>query len=87
MMFTVETVSCVGACGLAPTMMVNDQVYPSMTPEKALANMIKTMTLCGLGKSAPLPVLSTPPLQALLNAVSVVTAASENSPYLTMVWM
>ena len=37
MMFTVETVSCLGACGLAPTMMVNDQVYPSMTPEKALA--------------------------------------------------
>ena len=37
MMFTVETVSCLGACGLAPTMMVNEQVYPSMTPEKALA--------------------------------------------------
>ena len=25
------------ACGLAPTMMVNEQVYPAMTPEKALA--------------------------------------------------
>lgn len=37
MMFTVETVSCLGACGLAPTMMVNEQVPPSMTPEKALA--------------------------------------------------
>jgi len=37
MLFTVETVSCLGACGLAPTMMVNEQVYPSMTPEKALA--------------------------------------------------
>lgn len=36
MMFTVETVSCLGACGLAPTMMVNEQVHPSMTPEKAL---------------------------------------------------
>lgn len=36
-MFTVETVSCLGACGLAPTMMVNEQVHPSMTPEKALA--------------------------------------------------
>ncbi len=35
MMFTVETVSCLGACGLAPTMMVNDDVYPRMTPEKA----------------------------------------------------
>lgn len=37
MMFTVETVSCLGACGLAPTMMVNDDVYPTMTPEKAIA--------------------------------------------------
>ena len=37
MMFTVETVSCLGACGLAPTMMVNEQVHPSMTLEKALA--------------------------------------------------
>lgn len=37
MLFTVETVSCLGACGLAPTMMVNETVHPSMTPEKALA--------------------------------------------------
>ena len=35
MMFTVETVSCLGACGLAPVCTVNDHVYPSMTPEKA----------------------------------------------------
>jgi NADH-quinone oxidoreductase subunit E len=33
--FTVETVSCLGACGLAPVMTVNDRVYPAMTPEKA----------------------------------------------------
>ena len=37
MLFTVETVSCLGACGLAPTVMVNEDVYPKMTPEKALA--------------------------------------------------
>ncbi len=37
LMFTVETVSCLGACGLAPTVMVNDQVYAAMTPEKVLA--------------------------------------------------
>lgn len=36
MMFTVETVSCLGACGLAPTMMVNEDVHPHMTPEKAV---------------------------------------------------
>jgi NADH-quinone oxidoreductase subunit E len=33
--FTVETVSCLGACGLAPVITVNDQVYPAMTPDKA----------------------------------------------------
>ena len=35
-MFTVETVSCLGACGLAPVMMVNDEVHPAMTPEKVV---------------------------------------------------
>ena len=34
LMFTVETVSCLGACGLAPAVMVNDEVHPKMTPEK-----------------------------------------------------
>lgn len=36
LLFTVETVSCIGACGLAPVITVNDKVYPSMTPEKAV---------------------------------------------------
>ena len=35
-LFTVETVSCLGACGLAPAVMVNDEVHPKMTPEKAV---------------------------------------------------
>lgn len=35
MMFTVETVSCLGACGLAPACTVNDEVHPAMSPEKA----------------------------------------------------
>lgn len=34
-LFTVETVSCLGACGLAPVCTVNDKVHASMTPEKA----------------------------------------------------
>ncbi len=34
--FTVETVSCLGACGLAPVITVNGVVHPAMTPEKAL---------------------------------------------------
>ena len=29
-MFSVETVSCLGACGLAPVMVINDKVYPKM---------------------------------------------------------
>ncbi|MCQ2017732.1 complex I 24 kDa subunit family protein [Clostridium butyricum] len=34
MMFAVETVSCLGACGLAPVCTVNDEVYPNMTKAK-----------------------------------------------------
>lgn len=34
--FTVETVSCLGACGLAPALTVNDVVHPQMTPAKAV---------------------------------------------------
>ena len=37
MLFTLETVSCLGACGLAPVMMINDEVHGQMTPEKAIA--------------------------------------------------
>ena len=33
--FTVETVSCLGACGLAPVITVNDTVHAAMTPDKA----------------------------------------------------
>jgi NADH-quinone oxidoreductase subunit E len=35
MVFTLETVSCLGACGLAPVLTVNDKVYPAMTPDSA----------------------------------------------------
>jgi NADH-quinone oxidoreductase subunit E len=33
LLFTVETVSCLGACGLAPVITVNDVVHPRVTPE------------------------------------------------------
>ena len=36
-LFTVEIVSCLGACGLAPVVVVNDEVYSKMTPEKIQA--------------------------------------------------
>jgi NADH-quinone oxidoreductase subunit E len=43
LMFTVETVSCLGACGLAPVITVNEKVYGAMTPEKVteLLNALK----------------------------------------------
>ena len=42
MMFTLETVSCLGACGLAPVLTVNDKVYPAMTPDAA-AELIREL--------------------------------------------
>ena len=32
-LFTVETVSCLGACGLAPVVVINEKVYPQMTTD------------------------------------------------------
>ncbi len=37
MLFTVETVSCLGACGLAPVVVINEDVHGQMTPESAVA--------------------------------------------------
>lgn len=34
MMFTLETVSCLGACGLAPVMVINEKVFGAVTPDK-----------------------------------------------------
>ncbi len=41
LMFTIETVSCFGACGFGPVMTVNDQVYPTMTSDKASELLVK----------------------------------------------
>ncbi|HDL60382.1 MAG TPA: NAD(P)H-dependent oxidoreductase subunit E, partial [candidate division WOR-3 bacterium] len=35
-MFTLSTARCFGACGLAPVMMINDEVYGKLTPERAV---------------------------------------------------
>jgi len=32
--FTLESVACIGACGLAPVIMVNDETHGRLTPEK-----------------------------------------------------
>lgn len=36
MLFTVEAVSCLGACGLAPVMTISDEVHGQVTPAKAV---------------------------------------------------
>jgi len=33
LLFTLETVACIGACGLAPVLMINDDTYGRLTPE------------------------------------------------------
>ena len=35
--FTLETVACLGACGLAPVMTIDGEVHSKMTPEAALS--------------------------------------------------
>ncbi|OPX43902.1 NADP-reducing hydrogenase subunit HndA [Ruminiclostridium hungatei] len=42
MLFTVETVSCLGACGLAPVITINDKVYAKMTPDMTV-EILKTL--------------------------------------------
>lgn len=37
MLFTLETVSCLGTCGLAPALVINDEVHGLLTPQSALA--------------------------------------------------
>lgn len=32
-LFSLETVSCLGACSLAPAIVINEKIYPKMTPD------------------------------------------------------
>ena len=43
LLFTVETVSCLGACGLAPVLVINEDVHGMMTPTKAVAEIDKIL--------------------------------------------
>ncbi|MBR3971710.1 MAG: NADH-quinone oxidoreductase subunit NuoE [Ruminococcus sp.] len=36
-LFTLKCVACLGCCSLSPVMMINDETYGSLTPEKAIA--------------------------------------------------
>lgn len=44
MLFTLETVSCLGACGLAPAVVVNEEVHGLVTPEAAVA-LVRTIRM------------------------------------------
>jgi NADH-quinone oxidoreductase subunit E len=39
MMFTIENVACLGACGMAPVMMINDRTYGKLTADKAVGHV------------------------------------------------
>ena len=43
-LFTLETVACLGACGLAPVVVVNDEVHGAMTAEKTVALLTEIKT-------------------------------------------
>ena len=51
MLFTVETVACLGACGLAPVVVIDEQVHGGMNQERALALVDEIVAL----ESAPVP--------------------------------
>lgn len=39
--FTLQATRCLGACGLAPVMMINDEVYGRLTPDEVPAILAK----------------------------------------------
>ena len=41
-LFSLEIVSCLGACGLAPVCVINDKVYPQMTSD-AISTILDTL--------------------------------------------
>ena len=41
-LFSLETVSCLGACGLAPVVMINEKVHPQMTSD-AISIIVDTL--------------------------------------------
>lgn len=38
-LFTLENVNCVGACSIAPIVVINDKVHGKMTPDKAVKHL------------------------------------------------
>ena len=48
--FTLEFTSCLGLCAVAPVMMINDEVYGNLTPEKAVS-ILKDYKMKGLSNA------------------------------------
>ena len=44
MLFTLETVNCLGACGLAPAMVINEEVFGQVTAQRAAAIIDEIIT-------------------------------------------
>jgi len=49
-LFTLEFTSCLGLCAVAPVMMINDEVYGNLTPEKAVS-ILKDYKMKGLSNA------------------------------------
>lgn len=50
MRYTLETVSCLGACGLAPAVVINEKIYGRMTPD-AVAKAIDEIEKAEAGEA------------------------------------
>ena len=53
-LFTISTVECLAACGTGPVMMINDELFENLTPEKAEA-IVDRIRTTGKLEQQPLP--------------------------------
>ncbi|NOZ93516.1 MAG: NAD(P)H-dependent oxidoreductase subunit E, partial [Acidobacteria bacterium] len=51
-LFSLEQVRCIGACGLAPAMMVNDEVHGHLTPN-AIRKLVRKLKAAARKKGDP----------------------------------
>ena len=58
-LFTLEHTSCLGVCGVAPAIMINDEVYGNLTPEKVreIINQYREGTTYGKVRTEDIPVI------------------------------
>jgi NADH-quinone oxidoreductase subunit E len=49
--FTLEPTSCLGACGVAPVMMIDDEIYGNLTQEK-VADILQRVASADQGAAA-----------------------------------